>query len=121
MATDKPRFSITLDEGMLESVLEFKRKNHYSTQSKAIQRLIEIGMQGQNASTPSDREAERTQIEKAPSMQDEAKDYLMPEERELVNIYRGLNREGKSVLLSAARGFAGNPAMKEEERSSETA
>lgn len=59
--------------------------------------------------------------EKAASAQDEAKNYLTPEEYELVKIYRSLNRASKSVLLSTARGFAGNPAMREEKYASETA
>ena len=58
----------------------------------------------------------------APSKDDEAvARYLMPEESELVNLYRSLNRDGKSTLLAAARGFAGNPAVREEKYSSETA
>ena len=45
LATDKPRFTITLDPKMLSDVLEYKDKNKLSTQSKAIQRLIELGIQ----------------------------------------------------------------------------
>lgn len=44
MATDKPRFSITLDTATMENVMDYKDKNKLSTQSKAIQRLIEIGI-----------------------------------------------------------------------------
>ena len=44
MATDKPRFSITLDYDTMDSVMEYKEKNKLSTQSKAIQRLVEIGL-----------------------------------------------------------------------------
>ena len=44
MATDKPRFSITLDYDTMNSVMEYKEKNKLSTQSKAIQRLVEIGL-----------------------------------------------------------------------------
>lgn len=46
---------------------------------------------------------------------------ISEDERELVGIYRALNADGKATLLATARGFAGNPAMKEEKRSSETA
>lgn len=45
MATDKPRFSITLDYDTMDSVMEYKKTNNLSTQSKAIQRLIEIGLE----------------------------------------------------------------------------
>lgn len=34
------------------------------------------------------------------------------DEYELLELYRSLNTEGKSMLLSTARAFAGNPAMK---------
>ena len=44
MATDKPRFSITLNYDTMNSVMEYKEKNKLSTQSKAIQRLVEIGL-----------------------------------------------------------------------------
>lgn len=44
MATNKPRFSITLDYDTMNSVMEYKEKNNLSTQSKAIQRLVEIGL-----------------------------------------------------------------------------
>ena len=43
------------------------------------------------------------------------------DEKELIGIFRVLNSDGKATLLATARGFAGNPAMKEEKRSSETA
>lgn len=45
MATDKPRFSITLDYDTMDSVMKYKDEKKLSTQSKAIQRLIEIGLE----------------------------------------------------------------------------
>jgi transcriptional regulator with XRE-family HTH domain len=41
-----------------------------------------------------------------------------PDETELVDIYRNLNKSGKSLLLQTARTFAGNPGMTEEEHGS---
>lgn len=106
MSTSKPRFTITLDSITLNQVLAYKENNRLATQSKAIQKLIEIGIE----------ETKRNVISSAASEM-----LLTPEESELVSIYRSLNRDGKDTLIATARGFAGNPAMKEEKRSSETA
>lgn len=48
MATDKPRFTITLDEDTLEQVIDYKDQNKLSTQSKAIQKLIKMGIERTN-------------------------------------------------------------------------
>ena len=45
MATDKPRFTITLPDEVYEEVSEYKEENGYKTQSKAIQQLIKLGLQ----------------------------------------------------------------------------
>lgn len=52
MATDKPRFTITLDPALLDRVLDYKDKNHLSTQSKAIQKLVELGIKDMKQSSP---------------------------------------------------------------------
>ncbi|MBQ1351011.1 MAG: hypothetical protein IIY61_10165 [Ruminococcus sp.] len=44
MATDKPRFTITLDEDTFAEVMAYKEKNKLSTQSKAVQRLVALGL-----------------------------------------------------------------------------
>ena len=44
MATDKPRFSITLDESLLKRVDSYQIKHSFSTKSRAIQSLLEIGL-----------------------------------------------------------------------------
>lgn len=45
MATDKPRFTITLPDDVYASVMQYKEAHKISTQSKAIQRLIAIGLE----------------------------------------------------------------------------
>ena len=45
MATEKPRFSVTIDEETLDQVDEYKYKNKISTQSKAIVQLVRMGLQ----------------------------------------------------------------------------
>ena len=44
MATDKPRFTITLDDDTYAEVLAYKDKHGLATQSKAIRQLVEIGL-----------------------------------------------------------------------------
>lgn len=44
MATDLPRFTITLPNDVYESVMRYKEENQISTQSKAVQKLIRIGI-----------------------------------------------------------------------------
>ena len=80
MATDKPRFTITLDPDMLASVLEYKEKNRLSTQSKAIQQLIELGIH--------DTQEGSGLVTLA----------LKPDEQTLVEDYRELSKEGREYI-----------------------
>ena len=45
MATDKPRYSITLDERLLEKVESFRFINRYSTRTQATVELIRLGIE----------------------------------------------------------------------------
>ena len=45
MATDKPRYSITLDERLLKKVENFRFIRHYSTRSYATVELIRLGLE----------------------------------------------------------------------------
>ena len=80
MATDKPRFSLTLDPDMLAKVLDYKERNHLSTQNKAVQQLIALGIQetqeGSGLVTFT----------------------LKPDEQSLVENYRLLNKEGREYI-----------------------
>ena len=80
MATDKPRFTITLDPDMLASVLKYKEKNRLSTQSKAIQQLIELGIH--------DTQEGSGFVTLA----------LKPDEQTLVEDYRELNKVGREYI-----------------------
>lgn len=66
MATDKPRFTITIDEVTLERVTDYKKKRNISTQSKAIASLVKMAL--------ADLEAEGVLPKRkiAPSLSDEA-------------------------------------------------
>ncbi|NCC83654.1 MAG: hypothetical protein EOM03_05950 [Clostridia bacterium] len=48
MATDKPRFSITVSDDMYEQINEFQHLNKLATQTKAIASLLELGISSIN-------------------------------------------------------------------------
>lgn len=68
MATDKPRFSITLDEPLLERIDAYQLKHSFSTKSRAIQSLLEIGL--------SDMVSSEKQKKESPSMPEEDQELL---------------------------------------------
>lgn len=69
MATEKPRFSITVPDSMLDDIVDFQNANNFATRSRAIQQLIRLGID--------DLTKERTK--KSPALSSEAlrvaKDY----------------------------------------------
>ena len=57
MATDKPRFSITVSDEVYEQINEYQHKHRLSTQTKAVLAFIERGIEeikrdGTRPSTP---------------------------------------------------------------------
>lgn len=52
MATDKPRFSLTLDEKTMDRVLEYQKQHGLSTKSRAIQALVESGLEDYIETSP---------------------------------------------------------------------
>ena len=44
MATEKPRFSITMDSELLSQVEDYQYKNRFKSQSKAIIDLVRAGL-----------------------------------------------------------------------------
>lgn len=45
MATDKPRFSISVDDEMRDFILDYQHRHKLSTQTKAVIALIEKGIE----------------------------------------------------------------------------
>ena len=45
MATDKPRFSITVSEELYNSINEYQHEHRIQTQTKAIVELLKIGIE----------------------------------------------------------------------------
>ena len=44
MATEKPRFCITVDEDLMKEIDDFRFNNRYSSRSKATIELIRLGL-----------------------------------------------------------------------------
>lgn len=45
MATEKPRYCITVDEEMLKEIDDFRFNNRYNSRSQATLELIRLGLQ----------------------------------------------------------------------------
>ena len=63
MPTEKPRYTITLDEDMLRKIDDFRFENRYANRTQATLELIRIGMEAleerrkkEQKATPSDKE-----------------------------------------------------------------
>lgn len=52
MATDKPRFSVSMSENMLQEVEQYRKANNIATKSKAVIRLAEIGLESIKKEAP---------------------------------------------------------------------
>lgn len=73
MATEKPRFTITLSEDLFEKVNEYQHSMRFSTQTKAIVDLIEHGLEALGL-IPCISESFTAQIKNASPDSDEAMD-----------------------------------------------
>lgn len=45
MATDKPRYSITVDENMFKEIEDFRFEKRYQTRNQATIELIRLGLE----------------------------------------------------------------------------
>lgn len=63
MATDKPRFSLTIPDDILAQVEKYQAENGLSTKSKAIHRLIEIGLSENEDGPQTTRYVARSSVE----------------------------------------------------------
>ena len=82
MATDKPRFTITLSDELYDDVTRYKDSRNISTQSKAIQNLVAAAIKAL---------AEETVADKGPEPQ-------TSDETAIVQGYRALDRHGKNLV-----------------------
>ena len=89
MATEKPRFSLTLDNDTFDKLVSYKERHGFSTKSRAIQALVSAGLD--------DFEKSSVKTEKAPSMSDEAK-MLLP-------IFEQLDKKDKYRVIGQVEGL----------------
>lgn len=87
MATDKPRFTITVDEELYKLIDDFKFQNRCKNQTQAVITLIESGLETMQLKT--------TTEEDKPELKFSAK------EIDLIEKYRSLNKIG----MEKANGY----------------
>ena len=100
MATDKPRFSITVSDDVYQQINAYQHEHRLSTQTKAVLAFIEKGLEViQNEKKPSTGLISVNPIEPAnktaPLCSSEA-------EEQLITLHRKLNTEGQEKLLDYA-------------------
>lgn len=86
MATDRPRFTVSLDDETFNRVKRFQADGAYSTRSKAIEALIVNALD---------------KIERSPTTHDSAISRSLnvsSEERELIEDYRKLSKTGRQFI-----------------------
>lgn len=54
MATEKPRYSITVDDNLFEQIEDFRFLNRYQTRNQATIELIKLGLEKLKEDTVSD-------------------------------------------------------------------
>ena len=89
MATDKPRFSITVDEELFQTINDYQHRHKLSTQTKAVVALLEKGV-----------ESLRQPSESTPTVSKGGKPafILNEEECKLVSKYRLLSPCGRDMV-----------------------
>lgn len=98
MSTDKPRFSITLDESLLKQVECYQKDHRISTKSRAIHALLKIGLNDYKKEFPSPRAAE-----KSPPILQDGDETLLTQYHKLDEGDRGFIRGEIAVLLTAEK------------------
>ena len=93
MPTEKPRFTITMDEELFKKIDEFKYEYRYKNQTQTVLALIEKGIEV----LASQNSAVRAAIEKSPNAAEAA-----PGEDHMIALYRKLNHEGQEKLIDYA-------------------
>lgn len=84
MPTDKPRFTITVDESLMHEIENFRYENRIKNQTQAVIKLMELGLQEILKGTPIDT-----------SIQSEM---YSSDEKALIEDYRNLNKQGQEYI-----------------------
>jgi len=85
LGTDKPRFSITVSEDLYEKINQYHHEKRFSTQTKAISSLLQLGLESIQSKL-----APPSNTKSTPSISDEA--------QKVAKDYEGLDVHGKTVV-----------------------
>ena len=112
MGTDRPRFSVTMTEEMYDKINQYQHENRFSTQTKAISQLLEIGLKSiqeeLNPSTKSKKIAPSDLSEEAKKI---AKDYDKLDARGRGAVKAIMEYEGKAEAAATPKQAAGRPKV----------
>jgi metal-responsive CopG/Arc/MetJ family transcriptional regulator len=63
MATERPRFTITVSDELLQKIDDFRFENRYATRTQAVNELIRLGLKFlENSENPSNQ-SQRSGVE----------------------------------------------------------
>lgn len=114
MATNKPRIPVTMEPELFERVTQYRRQHGISSQSKAIQQLVKIGIRSLEGGAPPEPLSGKLEIRspedgKGPEpLSAGVPDTRDAQERELLRIARELDPAQKAVLLRLLEIAGGN-------------
>ena len=101
MATDKPRYTVSVDDEMFEKIENFRFENRYKTRSQATVELIRLGIEQIMKKDPNLLPSE--------VMNDSV---LTSDEQKLIDDYRDFNDEGKEKVRDYVADLSDNPKYK---------
>lgn len=56
MATDRPRYAVSVDNDMFEEIEDFRFKNRFQTRSEATVELIRLGLEAMKKQDDTDKD-----------------------------------------------------------------
>lgn len=94
MSTNRPRYTVSVDNELLQVIEDFQFANRYKTRSSATVELIRLGVQWLLEGRP--------ELAQSPA----------PDDHTLIEAYRALNDEGKEKAREYIADLKGNPRYK---------
>lgn len=98
MPTNKPRFTITVDEELMVAIENFRYDNRIKSQTQAVIKLVELGLQ--------------EILKDTPIRPVSAEEQYTAKEKALVVDYRTFNDEGKEKIRDYVADLKDNPKYK---------
>ncbi len=94
MSTNRPRYTVSVDNELLREIEDFQYENRYKTRSSATVELIRLGI--------------RWLLDGRPDLAQS----LADDDHTLIEAYRALNDEGKEKAREYIADLKGNPRYK---------